>query len=58
MFTLPVTYTKAITRSGPINGFKGRQLHFVLFRKQGNEIEGVVLNSGVCIFRIFCPKQG
>ena len=29
----------------------------VLCPKQGNKIEGVVLNR-VCILRIFCPKQG
>ena len=34
-------------------------IHFVLCPKQGNKIEGVVLNS-VCILGIFCPtcKQG
>ena len=29
----------------------------VLCPKQGNKMEGVVLNR-VCILRIFCPKQG
>ena len=32
-------------------------LHFVFCPKQGNKIEGVVLNR-VCILRIFCAKQG
>ena len=32
-------------------------VHFVFCPKQGNKIEGVVLNR-VCILRIFCPKQG
>ena len=30
-------------------------MHFVLFSKQGNTIEGVVLNR-VCVLGIFCPK--
>ena len=32
-------------------------LHFVFCPKQGNKIEGVVLNR-VRILRIFCAKQG
>ena len=32
-------------------------MHFVFCPKQGNKIEGVVLN-GVRIFGIFCPKKG
>ena len=31
--------------------------HFTLFPQQGYKIESVVLNR-VCIFRIFCLKQG
>lgn len=30
---------------------------FVICPKQGNEIEGIVLNR-VCILGTFCPKQG
>ena len=32
-------------------------MHFVFCPKQGNKIEGVVLN-GVRILGIFCPKKG
>ena len=32
-------------------------MHFLLCAKQGNKIEGVVLNR-VCILGFFCPKQG
>ena len=32
-------------------------MHFVFCPKQGNKIEGVVLN-GVRILEIFCPKKG
>ena len=31
-------------------------IHFVLCSKQGNTIEGVVLNR-VCVLGIFCPKR-
>ena len=32
-------------------------VHFVLCPKQGNKIEGVVINR-VCVLRIFCRKKG
>ena len=32
-------------------------VHFVFYSKQGNKIEGVVLNR-VCILGFFCPRQG
>ena len=36
---------------------KPHGVYFVLCPKQGNKIEGVVLNR-VCILGIFCPKRG
>ena len=32
-------------------------MHFVLCSKQGNKIEGIVLDR-VCILGMFCPIQG
>ena len=36
---------------------KQDSVHFVICPKQGNEIEGIVLNR-VCILGMFCPVQG
>ena len=36
---------------------KQKGVHFVLCPKQGNKIEGVVINR-VCVLRIFCRKKG
>ena len=38
------------------NGFKTRQHAFTSCPKQGNEVDGVVLNR-VCILGSFCPKR-
>ena len=37
---------------------KQEDVHLLLCPKQGNKIEGVVLNRWVCILGFFCPKQG